>query len=90
MRELPATPAVVPVMREFRFRPPLTLANNIAVLTLDDAANFVRWNTMGRMISSQEPVLQRLELARTEDEQCAAAEGFLLWVRAEGLEVSPV
>jgi hypothetical protein len=65
------------------FDPPLRLAKNTVVITLDDAAVFARSFHEARLPKSRDAVLRLIEEACTEPERRVAASGFGAWVRAE-------
>jgi hypothetical protein len=74
-------------MTEYKFDPPLTLAGNIVVVTLEDAAAFVRGYKVSKRPVMQDGVLRRLERADSEHQQNEAAAAFRGWAEAEGILV---
>jgi hypothetical protein len=71
-------------MSEFVFDPPLRLAGNVTVRTLDDAATFTRNYKTFRQPMVQDGVLHRLEAASSREEERNAANAFRAWVEEEG------
>jgi hypothetical protein len=67
LRQKPLEPLVV--MSEFVFDPPLRLAGDVTVRTLDDAATFTRNYKTSRQPMVQDGVLHRLEAASSREEQ---------------------
>jgi hypothetical protein len=65
------------------FDPPLRLAKNTVVITLDDAAVFARSFHEARLPRSREAVLRLIESACSDEERRLAANGFGAWIRAE-------
>jgi hypothetical protein len=76
-------------MAQFNFDPPLMLTSNVAVITLDDAAAFMRSFGGERRPTAKQSVLRRLEGSRTEEEERDAANDFEAWAQAEGLLLRP-
>jgi hypothetical protein len=74
-------------MPQFLFEPPLTLAGDTVVRTLDEAAAFARSLAMPRMPKTKENILRWLERANGEDQQHKAADMFRFWVASEGVLV---
>ena len=72
-------------MSEFVFEPPLRLAGNVAVLTLDDAAAYTRHYEAARWPMLRDGVLHRLEAATGLEEERNAANAFRAWVAQEGI-----
>ena len=72
-------------MTEYKFDPPLTLAGNIVVVTLEDAAACVRGYKVSNRPVMQDGVLRRLERADSEHQQNEAAAAFRGWAEAEGV-----
>jgi hypothetical protein len=75
-------------MAEFTFDPPIRLQRGIVVLTLEDAAAFMRSYANAKLPMARDAVLRRLESARVEGELQVAANGFRAWACAEGLSVA--
>jgi hypothetical protein len=72
-------------MSEFVFDPPLRLAGNVAVRTLDDAAAFTRNSEAARRPMVRDGVLRRLEAASGFEQERDAANAFRAWIEAEGI-----
>jgi hypothetical protein len=72
---------------QYKFAPPLRLAPDIVVFTLDDAAAFVRSYQGSRRPAMQDSVLRRLERADSDREQKDAADAFRGWAETEGVLV---
>jgi hypothetical protein len=72
-------------MSEFVFEPPLPLAGNVTVRTLDDAAAFTRNCKTARQPMVREGVLRRLQAASSLGEERNAANAFRGWVEEEGI-----
>jgi hypothetical protein len=75
-------------MSEFVFDPPLRLAGNVTVRTLDDAATFIRNYKTSRQPMVRDGVLRRLEAASSLEEERNAANAFRAWVEEEGIACS--
>jgi hypothetical protein len=67
------------------FDPPLTLARNRVIRTIDDAVAFARSFEDATLPRSRDAVLRRLEAATTRNKRQAAASMFRTWLSAEGL-----
>jgi hypothetical protein len=65
-------------MTDFVFEPPLRLAREVTLRTLDDAAEFARTYVGPRMV-------RRLEEVSDEASARIAARAFRAWAIAEGL-----
>ena len=72
-------------MSEFLFDPPLRLAGDVTVRTLDDAAAFTRNYKTARQPVIRDGVLRRLEGASTLEEERNGANAFRAWVEEEGI-----
>ena len=72
-------------MSEFVFDPPLRLAGNVTVRTLDDAAAFTRNYKTSRQPMVQDGILHRLEAASSQEQERNAANAFRAWVEEEGI-----
>ena len=72
-------------MAEYVFNPPLRLAREVSVRTLDDAAEYVRTYVGSKHPTWRDGVLHELEGASGEQRERAAANAFRSWVQAEGL-----
>ncbi len=101
MPELPSSPpnirvtaraagtAIVP--REFRgmtnfvFEPPLRLAREVTVRTLEDAAEFARTYVGPRLPHRRDRLVRRLEETSDDASARIAARAFRAWAIAEGL-----
>jgi hypothetical protein len=82
-------------MAEFQFDPPLRLKGgrlspkeDVIVLTLDDAAAFMRWLKHPKLIRTRDSVLRLVERAGDEQKQRIAADMFRLWAESEGILLS--
>jgi hypothetical protein len=75
-------------MSEFVFTPPLKLAPRATVSTLTEASAYIRNCLHVRRPFTQAGVLRSMSAALTSDQQRLAANGFRLWVEAEGLLLS--
>jgi hypothetical protein len=67
------------------FDPPVRLARNRVIRTIDDAITFARSLEDATLPRSRDAVLRRLEAATTRKKRQAAAGMFRTWVSAEGL-----
>jgi hypothetical protein len=72
-------------MSEFVFDPPLRLAGDVTVRTLDDAAAFTRTYKTAQQPMVRDGVLHRLEGASSPEEERNAANAFRAWVEEEGI-----
>jgi hypothetical protein len=72
-------------MTEYVFNPPLRLAGDVTVRTLDDAAEFVRTYVGSKYPILRDGVLHSLEGASGEERGRDAANDFRAWAEAEGL-----
>jgi hypothetical protein len=75
-------------MSEFVFTPPLKLAPRATVSTLTEASAYMRTCLDVRRPFTRAGVLRSMSAASTSDQQRLAAQGFRLWVEAEGLLLS--
>jgi hypothetical protein len=67
------------------FDPPLRLATNRVIRTIDDAVAFARSFEDATLPLSRDAVVRRLEATTTRKTQQAAASMFRTWLSAEGL-----
>ena len=72
-------------MAEFVFDPPLRLARDFTVRTLDDAAEFARTHVGPRLPRRRDRLVRVIEEVSGEAIGWAAARMFRAWVLAEGL-----
>jgi hypothetical protein len=72
-------------MSEFLFDPPLGLAGDVTVRTLDDAAAFTRNYKTARQPIIRDGVLRRLEGASGLEEERNAANAFRAWIEEEDI-----
>src|SRR5262249_61276150 len=72
-------------MTDFVFEPPLRLARDVTVRTLDDAAEFARTYVSPRLPYRRDRVVRRLEEVSDEASARLAARAFRAWAMAEGL-----
>ena len=72
-------------MMDFVFNPPLRLARDVTVRTLDDAAEFARTYVGPRLPHRRERVVRHLEEISDEASARVAARAFRAWAIAEGL-----
>ena len=72
-------------MTDFVFNPPLRLARDVTVRTLDDAAEFARTYVGPRLPYRRDRVVRRLEAISDEASPRSAARAFCAWAIAEGL-----
>jgi hypothetical protein len=71
-------------MTEFVFEPPLRLARDVTVRTLDDAADFARTYVGPRLPRRRDRLVRRLE-GISDASARIAARAFRAWAIAEGL-----
>ena len=72
-------------MTDFVFDPPLRLARDVIVRTLDDAAEFARTFVGPRLPHRRDRIVRRLEEVSDDASMRIAAQAFRAWVIAEGL-----
>jgi hypothetical protein len=72
-------------MTDFVFDPPLRLAREVTVRTLDDAAEFARTYVGARLPHRRYRLVRRLEEISDEASARVAARAFRAWAIAEGL-----
>jgi len=72
-------------MMEFVFDPPLRLAREVTVRTLDDAADFARTYVGPRLPHRRDRIVRRLEEISDDASARMAARAFRVWAVAEGL-----
>ena len=72
-------------MMEFVFDPPLRLAREVTVRTLDDAAEFARTYVGPRLPHRRDRIVRRLEEVSDDASARIAAQAFRAWAIAEGL-----
>jgi hypothetical protein len=72
-------------MPEFVFEPPLRLAREVTVRTLDDATDFARTYVGPRLPRRRDRLVRRLEEISDDASARIAARAFRTWVMAEGL-----
>ena len=72
-------------MMEFVFDPPLRLAREVTVRTLDDAADFARMYVGPRLPHRRDRIVRRLEEISDDASARMAARPFRVWATAEGL-----
>jgi len=72
-------------MMDFVFKPPLRLARDVTVRTLDDAAEFARTYVGPRLPHRRDRVVHRLEEISDDASARIAAQAFRAWAIAEGL-----
>jgi len=72
-------------MTDFVFEPPLRLARDVTLRTLDDAAEFARTYVSPRLPYRRDRVVRRLEEISDEAGARRAALAFRAWAIAEGL-----
>jgi hypothetical protein len=72
-------------MADFVFQPPLRLARDVTVRTLDDAAEFARTYVGPRLPHRRDRLVRRLEEISDEASARVAARAFRAWAIAEGL-----
>jgi hypothetical protein len=71
-------------MTDFVFDPPLRLAREVTVRTLDDAAEFAR-TYVGALPHRRDRLVRRLEEISDDASARIAARAFRAWAIAEGL-----
>ena len=69
----------------FVFNPPLRLARDVTVRTLDDAAEFARTYVGPRLPHRRDRIVRRLEEVSDDASMRIAARAFRAWAIAEGL-----
>ena len=72
-------------MADFVFEPPVHLARDVTVRTLDDAAEFARTYVGTRLPRRRDLMVRRLEEISGEASARIAARAFCAWAKAEGL-----
>jgi hypothetical protein len=72
-------------MTYFVFKPPLRLARDVTVRTLDDAAEFARTYVGPRLPHKRDRMVRRLEEVSDDASAHVAARAFRAWALAEGL-----
>ena len=72
-------------MMDFVFKPPLRLARDVTVRTLDDAAEFARTYVGPRLPHRRDRIVRRLEEVSDDASMRIAARAFRAWATAEGL-----
>ena len=72
-------------MMDFVFNPPLRLARDVTVRTLDDAAEFARTYVGPQLPHRRDRIVRRLEEVSDDASMRIAAQAFRAWVIAEGL-----
>ena len=72
-------------MTEFVFEPPLRLARDVTVRTLDDAADFARTYVGPRLPRRRDRLVRRLEEISDDASARIAARAFRAWAIAERL-----
>jgi hypothetical protein len=72
-------------MTDFVFNPPLRLARDVTVRTLDDAAEFARTYVGPRLPHRRDRIVRRLEEVSDDASMRIAARAFRAWAIAEGL-----
>jgi hypothetical protein len=72
-------------MADFVFEPPLRLAREVTVRTLDDAAEFARTYVGPRLPHRRDRLVRRLEEVSNKTSARVAARAFRAWAIAEGL-----
>jgi hypothetical protein len=72
---------------DFVFEPPLRLARDVTVRTLDDAAEFARTYVGPRLPHRRDRMVRRLEEVSDNASARIAARAFRAWAIAEGLLV---
>ena len=72
-------------MTDFVFKPPLRLARDRTVRTLDDAAEFARTYVGPRLPRRRDRIVRRLEEISDEASARVAARAFRTWAVSEGL-----
>src|SRR5439155_2645065 len=74
-------------VKEFVFEPPLRLARDVTVRTLDDATEFARTYVGPRLPHRRDRMVRRLEEVSDDASARIAARAFRAWAIAEGLLV---
>jgi hypothetical protein len=72
-------------MRNFVFEPPLRLAREVTVRTLEDATEFARTYVGPRLPHRRDRLVRRLEEISDDASARIAARAFRAWAIAEGL-----
>ena len=72
-------------MMDFVFNPPLRLARDVTVRTLDDAAEFARTYVGPQLPHRRDRIVRRLEEVPDDASMRIAARAFRAWAIAEGL-----
>ena len=72
-------------MTDFVFNPPLRLARDVTVRTLDDAAELARTYVGPRLPHRRDRIVRRLEEVSDDASMRIAAGAFRAWAIAEGL-----
>jgi hypothetical protein len=72
-------------MTEFVFEPPLRLAREVIVRTLDDAVDFARTYVGPHLPNRRDRLVRRLEEISDDASARIAARAFRNWATAEGL-----
>jgi hypothetical protein len=72
-------------MMDFVFKPPLRLARDVTVRTLDAAAEFARTYVGPRLPHRRDRIVRRLEEVSDDASMHIAARAFRAWAIAEGL-----
>ena len=72
-------------MTDFVFEPPLRLARDVTVRTLDDAAEFARTYVGPRLPHRRDRLVRCLEEVSDEASARVAVRAFRAWAMAEGL-----
>ena len=72
-------------MMDFVFNPPLRLARDVTVRTLDDAAEFARTYVGPQLPHRRDRIVRRLEEVSDDASMRIAAQAFRAWALAEGL-----
>jgi hypothetical protein len=72
-------------MTEFVFEPPLRLAREVSVRTLDDAADFARTYVGPRLPRRRDRLVRRLQEISDDASARIAARAFRTWAIDEGL-----
>ena len=72
-------------MTEFVFEPPLRLAREVSVRTLDDAADFARTYVGPRLPQRRDRLVRRLQEISDDASARSAARAFRTWAIDEGL-----
>ena len=72
-------------MAHFVFEPPLRLAREVTVRTLDDAGEFARTYVGPRLPHRRDRLVRRLDEVSDDASARTAAQSFRAWAIAEGL-----